>query len=70
LTVTAVGGSDEIEQGLIFRDREQLTLAERPACRRKVAREYTYLTDIGITHGEIPPSDFGGGPGGKKTAHH
>ena len=55
LAVAAIGGADEVEQRLVFRDGEQLPAAEHPACWRKVAPKHTYLTDIGLRHGSLPP---------------
>jgi hypothetical protein len=71
LAVAAIRGSDKVEEGFVFGNREQLPLAEHPACRSKIAREDTYLTDVGLAHGQVPPSDFLTVVAGyKKTAYH
>src|SRR5271165_4430204 len=63
LAVAAVRGADEVEEGLIFGDGEQLPLAEHPACWSEVASEHAYLTDIGLTHTGNPSFKFCGGNG-------
>jgi hypothetical protein len=39
LPVAAIGGADQIEQRLVFRDRQQRAIAEIPTDWGKVARE-------------------------------
>jgi hypothetical protein len=43
LSVTSIGGSDQIEEGVIFRNRNQRSIAEGPANRGKIAAEHPYL---------------------------
>ena len=50
LAVPAVGRPDQVEQGVVFRDRKQLPLAELPPGGRKVSREDPDLTDIWLCH--------------------
>jgi hypothetical protein len=46
LTVAAVGGADQVEEDVVFGDRDEPAVAERPACRLEVAREHADLAHI------------------------
>ena len=51
LAVAAIGGADQVEQGLVFGDRQQLSLAEHPAGRREIAGEHADFANIRLCHG-------------------
>src|SRR5579871_6642870 len=54
LTIAAVGGSDQVEEHLIFGDGQQLPLAQRPTGRREIAGEHADFADVWTTHGVLP----------------
>jgi len=54
LPVAAIGRSDQVEENVVLRDRQQLAVAKRPAGRRKVAAEQANLTDKWLAH-ELSP---------------
>src|SRR4051812_3956853 len=41
LSITAVGGANQLEQNVVLRDWQQLPFAKHPAGRREVPGEYT-----------------------------
>src|SRR5688572_31483630 len=49
-SVAPVGGANQLEQGFVLADREELTLAEHPTGRREVTREHADFSDIGLCH--------------------
>jgi hypothetical protein len=50
LSIPAVGGANELEQGFVLRDGQQLTLAEHPARWGEVARKYPDLAYVWLCH--------------------
>src|SRR5580765_6416095 len=54
LSITTVCRPDQIEKRLVFRNRQQLTLAEHPAGWREVAREHADLSDVWLCHRVSP----------------
>ena len=50
LPITAIGGANEIEERLVFTDRDDLPFAGHPACRGKVPREHAYFTNVRLSH--------------------
>jgi hypothetical protein len=54
LAIAAVGGSDQLEQGLMLGDGQELALAEHPADRREVAGKHADLAHIRLCHGASP----------------
>jgi hypothetical protein len=44
LPVAAIGGADQVKQGFELGDRQQLSFAEHPAGRRKIAGEQANLS--------------------------
>ena len=53
LAVAAVGRADQLEEGLVLGDRQQLAVAEHPSGGGEVAREHPDLTDIGLCHRRV-----------------
>jgi hypothetical protein len=43
LTIASVGGANQVKERVVLRDGNQRPIAERPACRRKIATEHPYL---------------------------
>src|SRR4029079_1201958 len=59
--VAAIGGSDQVEEYVILRNRHQLPLAERPAGWSKAAAEHADFTDIWLSHRlYLPAPDLAG----------
>jgi hypothetical protein len=54
LSVTAVGGSDQLEQSLVFRNWQQLPLAEHPTSWCEVTCKHPNFANIGLSHGFSP----------------
>src|SRR4051812_2164575 len=52
--VAAIGRSDQVEQGIILRDRHQLSGAKGPTGRGKTAAEHAYLANERLTHRSCP----------------
>jgi hypothetical protein len=50
LAIAAIGGTDEREKGVILRNREQLTVAQRPASRSEVAGKHPDFSNKGLAH--------------------
>src|SRR3954471_863392 len=50
LSVSAVGSADQLEQRLVLRDRQELTLAEHPAGRGEVPGEHANLANVWLSH--------------------
>src|SRR6476620_6710046 len=65
LTVTAVGGADQLKEGFIFRDGKQLSFAKHPAGGREVPREDSYFTDVRLSHRSLLRSAMGRFPAGR-----
>src|SRR5450755_4199135 len=50
LSIAAVGRADQIEQGLVLGNREQLALAEHPSRGGKVASKHSDFSNVGLCH--------------------
>jgi hypothetical protein len=43
LPIASVGGADQVKEGIVLCNGQQSSIAERPACRRKITAEHPYL---------------------------
>src|SRR5262245_53979298 len=57
--ITTIGRTYELEQRLIFRDRQKLPLAKHPSRGCEVSREHTDFTNIGLCHDGSPRWGWG-----------
>src|SRR4051812_41812453 len=65
LAIAAIGRPDQVEQRLVFADRQQLTFAKHPSGWSKISREHADLTDIGLCHYFVLRSATGRCPAGR-----
>src|SRR5215469_10568467 len=54
LAVAAVGRADQVEEGFVLRNRQQLSRAEHPAGRSKIAPKHPDFADIWLGHDLLP----------------
>src|SRR6185369_11294967 len=48
--VSTVGGADQLEEGFVFRDRQQLSFTKHPARGGEVAPEHSDFSDVRLSH--------------------